>query len=101
MGFNNTSRKTVGTFTLVGENTRHEYVECPEWLAAAFSGFPVAIPCLDGTFRACRVSKTRAYVVVDETETGEPVVETWPIRGHHVKVGSWDCLLPAQVSDFS
>ena len=33
---------------------------------------------LGHTMRLCRVTKTRAYVVVDEDESG-PVVETWGI----------------------
>ena len=38
--------------------------------------FPSKLWVKDG-FRFCRVVKTRAYVVVDEDEAGERVVETW------------------------
>lgn len=33
-------------------------------------------------YRWARIIKTRAYVITDEGPEGEPVVETWHIRGH-------------------
>ena len=32
--------------------------------------------------RYARITKTRAYVVVDEGPNGEPIWETWKIRNH-------------------
>lgn len=34
--------------------------------------------------RFCNVKKTRAYIVVEEDETGLPVVQTWVLSKHVV-----------------
>jgi hypothetical protein len=33
-----------------------------------------------GAFRYARVLKTVAYIVTDESDSGEPIAEKWPIR---------------------
>lgn len=43
--------------------------------------YPHLVDVLDGT-RFARVLKTVAYVIVDETPEGEPVVEKWNIKGY-------------------
>jgi hypothetical protein len=44
-----------------------------------FEGFNDKVWVLDG-FRHAKVLKTRAHIVVDEDEFGNPVVETWHFR---------------------
>ena len=38
----------------------------------------------DHGYRYATVKKTVAYVVVDEDDNGDPVVEKWNIKGHRV-----------------
>jgi len=37
----------------------------------------------EGSWRYAKIFKTVAYVVVDEDERGEPVIEKWQIKNHH------------------
>lgn len=43
--------------------------------------YPHLVDVLDGV-RFARVLKTVAYIIVDETADGEPVVEKWNIKGY-------------------
>tara|TARA_R100000951_G_scaffold102070_1_gene93997 strand:- start:606 stop:899 length:294 start_codon:yes stop_codon:yes gene_type:complete len=45
--------------------------------------FPHKLWTLDG-FRYARILKTVAYIVVDEDEYGNPVVQKWNIKRHKV-----------------
>lgn len=36
----------------------------------------------DGTTRYATIKKTVAHIVVDETSSGQPVVESWAIKRH-------------------
>lgn len=53
-----------------------------------FSEFPhrVFVNCNpaygDGTWRYALVKKTVAYIVIDEDEYGQPVVQKWQIKNH-------------------
>lgn len=46
-------------------------------------GLPHEIDVLDGT-RFAKVMKTVAYVAVDEDADGNPVLEKWDLKKHHV-----------------
>ena len=48
---------------------------------ADMADFPHVVFTTDGK-RYARVLKSVAYVVVDENEFGQPVVEKWSTRGH-------------------
>ena len=43
-------------------------------------GFPYEIAIPDGSVRFAKILKTVAYIIVDEDEYGDPVVEKWSIR---------------------
>ena len=38
----------------------------------------------DRGYRYATVKKTVAYVVIDEDDNGEPVIEKWNIKGHRI-----------------
>ncbi len=47
-----------------------------------FEGFGELVWIRDEQSRYARILKTVAYVVVDEDENGDPVVEKWNIKRH-------------------
>lgn len=58
-----------------------EYSERPTGdRGGVWPDFPHRIFTADGD-RAARVGKTVAYVVIDETPNGSPIVEKWSLRG--------------------
>jgi hypothetical protein len=49
---------------------------------ALSQGLDFEIDVLDGV-RFATVKKTRVYVCIDESATGQPVTECWTIKKHH------------------
>jgi hypothetical protein len=68
-------RTVAGEFE--NEFARFEYRKNanPEW-----SDMPHEVAMSDGSFRFAKVLKTVAYIVIDEDEFGEPVIEKWNIK---------------------
>ena len=57
--------------------------------AGAVSGYPHRVwvsenPFNDSGWRYALVKKTVVYIVVDEDESGQPVVQKWSIKGHRI-----------------
>ena len=57
--------------------------------AASVSGYPHRVwvsenPINDSGWRYALVKKTVAYIVTDEADNGQPVVEKWSIKGHRI-----------------
>lgn len=68
-----------GVFDVVGGASRIGYRRARR---SPFPGYDFEITLAHGYGkRYARITKTRAYVVVDEVE-GKPVVEKWEIRKH-------------------
>lgn len=69
----------IGGFTEVDHGKWFEYRKNT-------TGFNVEFPYLvavgHAEFRYAKLLKTRAYIVVDEDEFGNPVVEKWHIKNH-------------------
>ena len=71
--------------------------------------FPHEIAMSDGSFRFAKVLKTVVYVVVDEDEFGNPVVEKWDIKAvwaRKARGANFNCcamygMLPDDVADDS
>jgi len=73
----------LGGFTERDHGNLFEYTSNPGCSFASRSEFPHRIFVkTDGETRFGRVLKTVAYVVIDETADGLPVVEKWSIKGH-------------------
>jgi hypothetical protein len=53
---------------------------------APLSDFPHIVFVGDRSFRYAKVKKTVVYIVVDEDDNGNPVVEKWDIKNHRVYV---------------
>ena len=49
---------------------------------APLSDFPHIVFVGDHSFRYAKVKKTVVYIVVDEDDSGNPVVEKWKIKNH-------------------
>jgi hypothetical protein len=54
-----------------------------------FAGYPHRVwvsenPVNDSGWRYALVKKTVAYIVTDEADDGQPVVEKWSIKGHRI-----------------
>jgi hypothetical protein len=77
-------KKALGEFhyKLPNGKTMYRYFGANSNPWSAAFGFPYELQSehLHGN-AGLRLSKTRAYVCVDEGPNGEPVVESWPIRG--------------------
>lgn len=43
-------------------------------------GYPYEVCCGDSEIRYARIHKTVAYIMVDEDEYGDPVIEKWSIK---------------------
>ena len=51
------------------------------WNAAVIAEYPHVLFCGFGKqTRRCKVLKTVAHVVIDETADGAPVIEKWPLK---------------------
>ena len=72
-------RQTYGSFDAYGKR-RFFGPSQNEWAIARGFPFEMENSRIDGGNTPIQFSKTRAYVCVDEDESGEPVVEVWPIR---------------------
>jgi hypothetical protein len=54
-----------------------------------FAGYPHRVwvsenPVNDSGWRYALVKKTVVYIVTDEADDGQPVVEKWSIKGHRI-----------------
>lgn len=47
-----------------------------------FEGFTQLICVADYSYRYCNIKKTVAYIVVDEDDYGNPIVQKWNIKSH-------------------
>tara|TARA_R110002153_G_scaffold5889_1_gene27234 strand:+ start:100 stop:402 length:303 start_codon:yes stop_codon:yes gene_type:complete len=57
--------------------------------AASVSGYPHRVwvsenPVNDSGWRYALVKKTVVYIVTDEDESGQPVVQKWSIKAHRI-----------------
>ena len=53
------------------------------WDGTVISDYPQVLFLAGGTqTRRCKIFKTVAHVVVDETAGGAPVIEKWPLKMH-------------------
>jgi hypothetical protein len=57
--------------------------------AASVSGYPHRVwvsenPVNDSGWRYALVKKTVAYIVTDEADDGQPIVQKWSIKGHQI-----------------
>lgn len=74
-----------GCFTHKDHNTFFEFSTAPadEQFFGDYYDSKVwvhAVPDTAGAYRLARVKKTVAYVIVDEDENGNPVVEKWMLK---------------------
>ena len=93
--FNVGDGSIIGSFYLKGTENFFEYSEAKEedWGTYADYGLRneyvhrvwVTSPWkMDRGFRMAKVLKTVAYILLDEDEYGEPVIEKWKIKKHNV-----------------
>ena len=76
--------RVLGEFRLCDASGVFQYSDRPAGdRGGVWAEYPQRIFTADGD-RAARVSKTVAYVVIDEAADGSPVVEKWALRGHRV-----------------
>jgi hypothetical protein len=77
------AKRLLGRFSVAdGRGAVHEYAaRPPEDRGGLWPSFPHNVFTLDGN-RAALVRKTVAYVVIDESADGSPIVETWRLRAH-------------------
>ena len=68
----------AGIFTEASFGHRFEYAVSDH---SPFEGYDHVVFCGDEV-RYARILKTRAYVVIDETDDSQPIIEKWVIRGH-------------------
>lgn len=79
---------TLGSFSNAETGAFFEFADRHSAPSCAFCSFdwadkhefPHVIATTDGK-RYARVRKTVAYVVIDEDDSGQPVVEKWKIKG--------------------
>lgn len=74
----------LGSFAEVDHSKVFEYSLRNEsnWLSK--EKFPHLVYVGSGETRYAKVLKTVAYVVIDEDENGEPVIDKWYIKKHRV-----------------
>ena len=86
-------KKLIGEFIEKSGGKKFEYQMLAQLDEQMFNynngNYPHAVwvssnPVNDCGYRAARVLKTVVYVVVDEDESGNPVVEKWSISNHTV-----------------
>jgi hypothetical protein len=64
----------------VRDGARFEFSERPAHdRANAWPDYPLRVFTCDGD-RAARIGRTVAYVIIDETPDGSPVVERWALK---------------------
>ena len=93
--FNVGDSSIIGSFESKETGKFFEYSEAKEedWVAYADYGLKseyvhrvwVTTPWkMDRGFRMAKVLKTVAYILLDEDDYGEPVIEKWKIKKHNV-----------------
>ena len=70
----------IGSFVEKSAGKTHEYSPNN---TGEMTHYPHKLWTLDG-FRFAAISKTVAYIVTDEDEYGNPVVDKWHIKQHKV-----------------
>ena len=85
----NPPENIIGGFVEKSAGNYFEYQSNPE-KGMFCSGYPhkvwVTSPIkgLDSGWRYARILKTVAYVVIDEDQYGQPVIEKWHIKNHRI-----------------
>jgi len=84
----NAIKRVIGTFKNKAHGTSFDYESnTPDdsWLPVVDYPHRVWVNCNpinDSGWRYAKVKKTVAYIVLDEDQYGQPVIEKWSIKNH-------------------